>query len=95
MDLARELLLSRPEMAGEKDFNGWTPLHEACVAGSADCVEALLEAKAMTLDLVAAGGEGGLTPLHEASEGGWAEAVKALLEGVARNGHKFGGITPR
>ncbi|SDX46576.1 Ankyrin repeat-containing protein [Modestobacter sp. DSM 44400] len=53
------LLTARVERAGE---DGWTALHLAVVAGSADLVEALVAAGA---DLTAAT-EGGRTPLHVA-----------------------------
>ncbi len=88
-------LLSSGADPNARDHNGWTPLHEACVAGSAECVRALLAAP--SLDVAAAGGEGGETPLHEAAERGNAEAAEALLRAVkaAESSNKFGGLTAR
>lgn len=66
----------------KRDGAGWTPLHTAARAGSADVAAILLAA--LPKDGVDATGPHGQTPLHRAAFWGHTEMVTALLEGGAR-----------
>ena len=64
-----------------KGEGGWTPLHEAALAGDVAAIEALLDAGT---DVDAKAGEEDLTPLHSAAFAGHPAAVRALLAAGAR-----------
>lgn len=93
-DLARVCaILAAGGDVNAKDHNGWTPLHEACVAKSVSCVKALLDHSPATVDLLATGGDALLTPLHEAADSNDVEVSRALLEFARLD--KSGEISPR
>ncbi|CAB3365286.1 Hypothetical predicted protein [Cloeon dipterum] len=59
-----------------RDYNGWTPLHEAAQSNRVDIAQLLLERGAK---VNAAGGEEYLSPLHDAVSAGYKEMVELLL----------------
>ncbi|KAK0142331.1 putative ankyrin repeat domain-containing protein 31 [Merluccius polli] len=67
-------------------FSGWTPLHEASLAGDEAVTEELLRAGAD----VNARGLKGLTPLHDAVSSGSYQAVKLLLQYCSNSNDKNG-----
>lgn len=70
-------LLKLGAQANTKDFNGWTPLHEASNHGFADIVALLLDYNGI-IDCVA--GEDNDTPLHDAVSNNRIDVVKVLLQ---------------
>lgn len=88
----RQLLLEPGIDVGITDNCGWTPLHEACIAGRPDVVEELLKyfrAHSTNLSdgklpldftaLIGAKGLDGITPLHDAAAHGHVDVVRLLL----------------
>ncbi|XP_059478822.1 BRCA1-associated RING domain protein 1-like isoform X2 [Neocloeon triangulifer] len=71
-----ERLLSLGANCCVRDYNGWTPLHEAAQSNRMDIAKILLEHGAR---VNAAGGEEYLTPLHDAVSTGYTEMVKLLV----------------
>ncbi|PHZ12613.1 ankyrin, partial [Rhizopus microsporus ATCC 52813] len=64
----------------EKDYAGWTPLHEAALRGQIDVIKLLIKHGA---DVNARGGEELDTPLHDATENNHCDVVELLLENGA------------
>ncbi|CAN0304622.1 unnamed protein product [Bubo scandiacus] len=60
-----------------KDYDGWTPLHEACNHGSTVCVREILQ-RCPEVDLLTQ--VDGATPLHDALSNGHVEIGKLLLQ---------------
>ncbi|KAM6036183.1 SMC5-SMC6 complex localization factor protein 1 isoform 2-T4 [Theristicus caerulescens] len=61
----------------DKDYAGWTPLHEACNHGSTVCVREILQ-RCPEVDLLSQ--VDGVTPLHDALSNGHVEIGKLLLQ---------------
>lgn len=59
------------------DHAGWTPLHEACNHGSAECVQALLQ---HCPNLQLASQVEGVSPLHDALQNQHTHIAKMLLQ---------------
>lgn len=85
--LARYIEEDLPEFSGFEGLEinqagmfGNAPLHVACVRGSVDEVEALIDGGA-DLNIK---GENGNTPLHEAAIQGHLDVVKVLIQNGAR-----------
>jgi hypothetical protein len=73
---ALTFLLSRGASANAVDFDGWTPLHNACARGYLDIVRVLCENAEAIVD--AKGGRGEWTPLMNAAAGGHVTVVRYL-----------------
>lgn len=69
-------LLSRGASANAVDFDGWTPLHNACSRGYLDIVRVLVENADAHVDVK--GGRGEWTPLMNAAAGGHLPVVRYL-----------------
>lgn len=74
----KELIESNPDLAKEKDGNGFTPLHYAVAYnGNKDIIELLLKSGA---SMEAKDNKYGHTPLHTAAFWGNIEMLELLLE---------------
>ena len=73
------LLKSQPSVRDSRNRDGWTPLHQACYAGSEACARALLEAGAKS-SLKDADGD---SPAHYASAQGHVGCLRILLKAGA------------
>lgn len=61
-----------------KDYNGWTPLHEASLHNRPDCVRMLMRRK--EVDILATAGDEALTPVQEAVQAGHVQVVREIIE---------------
>ncbi|CAB3364519.1 ankyrin repeat domain-containing protein 49-like [Cloeon dipterum] len=90
MDMAEELLRTRPELVRTQDADGYTPLHRACYSDRVEMVDLLLSRGAPT-DLPT---NDGWMPLHSACKwGNHRCAIKLLMHGAPINAASSSGQT--
>lgn len=78
-DKIAKMLIENKAEVNSLDFEGNTPLHEACMSGKSNIVNLLIKNGAE----INIKGKYGFTPLHEASNEGYFDIVKLLIENGA------------